>query len=201
VWRPANGCAMNSAGSTGYCPVCREATVLRIYSYVNPIDQFSPTNKYEMFTVEGDEKLLTITPMQPLTHELEVTWFVETLGYESEGPPEDEKAGSGFTYEGGMPPPGFFTAGMRGRRDRGDYEKPPTGDLSKLGAPRKRKKGEPRRHQFDTTKLPAGRYKITAQVVDTTKMKKAKHPWVLKDPKKLLEERLSWWITVDPKED
>ena len=41
VWRPAHGCAMNTGGNE-YCPVCREATVLMIYTYVSPIDVVRP---------------------------------------------------------------------------------------------------------------------------------------------------------------
>jgi tetratricopeptide (TPR) repeat protein len=199
VWRPAPSCAMNSAGATGFCPVCREAAVLRIYSYIDPIDAFSPATTYEMFILEGDDETITITPMQPLSHDLEVNWFVETLSEDAAGPPPPDEKKGGFTMEGGgFPSAGFFTSGLRGRQEREGYEKPPVGDLSKLGMALKKKKGEPRRHQFLLGKLPAGRYRITAQVIDTTKMKKERHPWVLRDPKRLLEERKSWWVTVDP---
>ena len=55
----------------------------------------------------------------------------------------------------------------------------------------KKKKGQPKRHEFPVGQLPPGRYKVTVVVKDTTK-------WVLKDANHLLEERETWWLTVAP---
>ena len=66
---------------------------------------------------------------------------------------------------------------------------PPAGELSKIAKKPKKKKGQPRRHEFPVGQLPPGRYKVTVVVKDTT-------DWVLLDKNHLLEERETWWVTV-----
>jgi hypothetical protein len=81
VWRPANGCAMNIAGNQGYCPVCREATVLRLDTLdVSPIDMHAPSVDEEiaMSNVGGD-RTLAVTVMRPRAHALRVAWYVEPI--------------------------------------------------------------------------------------------------------------------------
>jgi hypothetical protein len=194
VWRPARSCAMNSAGNTGYCPVCREAAVLAIYRYVSPIDTVSPAPTAELNVLEGDEKTITITPMQPKSHELDVVWFVETISSDEPGPDDaesDDATGTSDWWAAARRIRGW-NPGDRAREKRPELEKEPAGDLSKLGKPDKRKKGEPLRHRFALGELPPGRYRITAQVKDDCE-------WVLKDERKLLEERETWWVTVSPR--
>ena len=65
VWKPSNDCAMNSAGHVNYCAVCREAAVLRIYSYVSPIDAYSPSETQELEVTANTDKFLAVTPMKP----------------------------------------------------------------------------------------------------------------------------------------
>ena len=84
---------------------------------------------------------------------------------------------------------GRWSRGRRAYEDRSALDEAPVGDLSKLAKKPKRKKGEPKRHEFPVGQLPAGRYKLTVVVRDTTK-------WVLKDTNHLLEERETWWVTV-----
>jgi hypothetical protein len=198
VWRPAKSCAMNAGGATGYCPVCREASVLAIYRYVSPIDTSSPPATTELKVVEGDETVLAVTPMQPTTHDLDVAWTVEMVA-EGEGDDEADEAGSGTTDEGfpwlggGGGPGGGprWNRGMRSRQDRSHLDEPPPGELSDLGRRAKTKKGEPKRHEFPVGDLPPGRYRVTVTVKDPCK-------WVLKDEKHLLEDRETWTVTVAP---
>ncbi len=195
VWRPAKTCAMNSAGATGFCPVCREAAVLAVYRYVSPIDTSSPPTTTELKVLEGDAAVLAVTPMRPKNHALDVTWTVEPVAADADGP---ESGAGGATGEGspgigpgGAPIPRRRFRGVRGRQDRSALDAPPAGELSKLGRKAKTKKGEPLRHEFPVGKLPPGRYRVTVTVKDPTK-------WVLRDDRHLLEERETWWVTVAP---
>jgi hypothetical protein len=199
VWRPARSCAMNSAGQNAYCPVCREAVILRIYRYVNPIDASGPSTTEEIQIKEDSPDTLFVIPMQPEKHALSVTWYVEAKTTAAPG-----QRGSGAT--GGAAPAGGidldeifregrmgrFTGGRRGDEDRSAYDAPPPGTLAR-GDRQKKIDGNPGvRHEFAPGRLDPGRYRITAVVKDPT-------PWVLKDVKHLLEERKTWIVTVLPK--
>ena len=193
VWRPARSCAMNSAGNSGYCPVCREATILRIYAYVNPIDLSSPDHE-EPLTVEARSKtVLSVTPMRPKQHKLLVSWFVETSSGEpiaDETPaPEPSRDGYARPKQDGEWWRRRMMGGPRGRGDRSDYKGKVRGEPSTLG---RTVNGKPPTHIFPVSRLDPGHYRVTAVVRDPT-------AWVLKDPQHLLEERRTWTVTVEPK--
>jgi hypothetical protein len=197
VWRPAPSCAMNSAGARGFCPVCREASILVIYEHVNPIDEHSPPTTKEVKAVEGGDAVLVVVPMKPRKHRLKVDWYVAQAAARTavQGPEEEELETDveddewGFdTTEAG--PYSFYPGGSRMSRDRSEYDDAPKGELSKLGKAAGGRKNPS--HMFPLGKLAPGRYWITAEVRDATK-------WVLKDPKNLLKERATWTVTVSPK--
>lgn len=214
VWRPARTCAMNAAGATAYCPVCREQTVLVIYEYVNPIDAAEPAPDKEVKAVAGDDTMIVVTPMQPRRHALEAEWFVAPLrvttpnAAPADSAPPEASGGDGEEDDGmsieeleeiargaGVGPaerPMRFRGfgGSRARQNRSAYAEPPPGEPSKLG---KKLRGKPHRFGFRAGKLPPGRYTVTVEVSDPTK-------WVIKDEKHLLKERMSWTVTVDAKE-
>lgn len=196
VWRPAKTCAMNAAGATGYCPVCREAAVLAIHRYVSPIDTTSPPTTTELKVVAGDETVLSVTPMQPRSHDLDVSWTLEVADPDAPGPEaaESSRTGEGFPWLGPGTGPGAgprWDPGMRSRQDRSHLDDPPPGAPAELGRRAKTKKGEPVRHELPVGELPPGRYKVTVTVRDPC-------AWVLKDEKHLLEDRETWWVTVSP---
>ncbi len=199
VWRPARSCAMNAAGATAFCPVCREQTIRVIYEYVSPIDEVAPPTSKEVETFYGDSKtMLVVTPMQPARHKLVAEWFVKKRAattrreFAADGA-TDEPLPVGEQTDGdaqrrrfqGMP----YFGGPRAREDRSRYAEPPSGELSKLG---KRLRGKPHRLGFPFGLLPPGLYTVTVEVRDPTK-------WVLKDKKHLLKERASWDVAVRPK--
>ncbi len=195
VWRPARACAMNSAGNNQYCPVCREAAILRIYSYVSPIDASAPDTGTEVTVTEGAEPLLAVTPMRPRKHRLEVAWHVQPIDASAPGPEtlEDEPRPTA-SWDQGMSDHFAFRAFRGGRRRRGDrsaLDTPPAGALSTLGQTRKLPAGSAE-HVFPPGRLKPGRYRVTAVVHDPT-------PRVLLDPRHLLEERLTWTVTVRPR--
>jgi hypothetical protein len=197
VWRPAPSCVMNAAGNTQFCPVCREQSIRVIYEYVNPIDAMGPDPAKTITIVQGELLALSVTPMQPKRHKLEVAWYVapwqETV---PEAPPveatEDQDPSEDDIYGELIPDdaPGAYQFSLeagRAAEDRSRYEDPPRGEASKLG---KWVKGKPPRHVFPLGELPAGKWQVTAQVADRT-------PWVIKDDKHLLEERATWFVTVE----
>lgn len=193
VWRPcASGCAMNSAGaSNGYCPVCREAAILCIYSYLSPIDTMSPQPETERSCTEGDGTVITVTPMHPKTHDLQIEWTVDRVP-DSEPGPAPVKS-DGVTTDIAIPFDGWTPGPRLVGRDPSNYEFPlfgvPGDEYARV---EKAKGGRVDRFLFDVAKLPRGRYFISCRVSDPT-------PWVLKDPKHLLEERASFWFTVGKK--
>jgi hypothetical protein len=180
---------MNSAGHMNYCPVCREAGVLKIYNYVNPIDSFDPPNTQEVEVTAGAQKFLSVTPMRPKSKALDVDWYVETI--EASVPmPEAEARTTGTSGRKNRIRDALFGRASGGARggDRAEYNQPPAGAKSALGTSRKAKDGTVE-NVLCTALLKPGRYRITAAVADKT-------PSVLYDPKHLLEERKTWWVKV-----
>jgi hypothetical protein len=196
VWRPAKSCAMNAAGDSQYCPVCREANVLAIYAHVDPIDVVTPDPLKTITAVEGDKTSISVTPMRPRTRALEVTWFVKALS-EGETVPDATKQDDGeraVPWGGGGGSRGMLgiPRGKRQKKSREHYGNHPPGEASRLGKTGKSKtKAKP--HLFPVGSLDPGRYAVTVRVKDTT-------PWVLLDPDHLLEERMTWTVIVTPKE-
>jgi hypothetical protein len=217
VWRPASSsCAMNVGGGQ-YCPVCREATVLMIYSYVSPLEEAVPA----ISTVRPDATgwpVFAVTPKQPTTHDVEVTWFLDaaptvTPSAGANGATDDpesddlsplerrlrerlkrrEQPGSDAANDDGAPAPFPFRPGAQRRRVGTGNDAPPPGK----GIRAKRAKTDAGWRSEPT--LPAlgpGRYVLTAVVRDPAKPKGARHPWVLKDDRGLLEDRVRWTLEV-----
>lgn len=215
VWRPAPGCAMNSGGGSPYCPVCREAGLLRIYERVSPIDEVWPPEK-EVSLVAGERGSFRVLPMAPVGHALKVKWFlapapvVTAAVQEEEYDPEEDDTGLD-PFEARMRRLRRKAAKDTGASPRGQAETPrtPIGQRPGLlrrgrgtgGTPlpkgrvlkEKRTKGV---HAVVLPELAPGRYLLTAVVWDPAKPRKAKRPWVLKDERGLLEDRHVWTIEV-----
>jgi hypothetical protein len=170
VWRPtASGCAMQ--GGVIFCRVCREAMILKIYRYVDPIDFCSPKPKAKKtLTGKGPFKF-EVRTMQPKTHGLAVSWWVlganEAIKPTSPGPIAD-------------------------RRRRGRLQ--PIGKK-----PRKTHRGGGKtRHGFTlaTRNMTPGRYQVVCRVHDKAKPSGQTLTWVLKDPKQLLQSERAWWVEI-----
>jgi hypothetical protein len=193
VWRPARSCVMNAAGNSQFCPVCREANVLAIYSYVSPIDTVSPDPAEPLTVPEGDRTELAVRPMRPRTHALEVAWYVRRLEA-GEAAPRRAKAGDRredwWKRRFAMPGMAGYAPGKRARGDREAHAEPPGGELSSLG---RGGKGRDPVHTFPVGRLDPGRYVVTVVVRDPT-------DWVLEDPLHLLTER-EWWVVTITGED
>lgn len=214
VWRPAHGCSMNTGGNE-YCPVCREATLLMIYTYVSPIDVVRPAQGEVQFGADG-WPVIELEPMRPATHDLEVTWFVGdeppvTESDESERSLEDEFADGMLTEEEkklwerikrrrkeeGRTAPRTSVPhkpGLVRRRQGTGRDDPPVGDP--IQGKKRRARGGARVHSPVLPDLGPGRYHLTAVVRDPAKPRGARLPWVLKDDQGLLEDRHVFVLVV-----
>lgn len=174
AWKPSNKCVMSGAGE--YCVVCREAIVLSIYRYVDPIDgcepPAQPLGAEETLDASGPLSF-SVDLVTPATHGLDVRWWVLP---EADAPQD--------------PVP---TEGMTDRRQRGKLlaitAKPAMEYTTK-------KKDVAHTHEVDPSGLAGGRYRVVCRVTDPAQGKKDKWPWVLEDEYGLLESERGWWIRV-----
>jgi hypothetical protein len=226
VWRPAPGCAMNSGGGSPYCPVCREAAVLRIYERVSPIDEVWPKEDVvEVAAGSNELPEFRVLPMAPVGHQLKVRWILGRAPeitppaaeeIEEEDGPGDERldpferrlrklrrardAKDGTAKKRrGLPTPIGFRIGTA-RRAQGTGGTPlPKGE--RVSTKTRRVKGVGKVHLARMPMaLPVGRHLLTVIVWDPTPKKRgAAKPWVLKDERGLLEDRRQWLIEVGPR--
>lgn len=186
AWRPtASGCVMDSAES--FCPVCREALVLRIHEHVDPIDSATPTPQAQRIKVPykvGDEPLrIEVRTMRPATHALEVEWFVLPERHFA-------RTGNGPSVrddDGGEP---------RGGRRAGR----PLADLHAKPAAVSRGRADGL-HALVVSRADyePGIWRVVCRVKDTTALRGEKYPWVLKDERGLLQSERGWWIEIPPR--
>lgn len=182
AWRPtASGCVMNDGEA--FCPVCREALVLRIYSIVDPIDAVDPPAPppgiREPLVFSADALEIRVRTMRPASHDLEVSWWLEPANRYPVTPGEP-----------GQPP----------------SEQPSSPDR-RLRRPLSPKSDKPTQHgrtgkdavstlRLSKSELEPGKYRVTCRVRDTTELRGEKFPWVLKDEQGVLESERVWWVEV-----
>ncbi len=207
-WRPSPGvCSMNDGSSHPYCAVCREATVVRIYTFVNPIDeaadnQASFVSKVkksgETFALVDPKALPWVLPMQPATHRLTVKWKLKR-----------DEATAGGQATGPTPPP--IPDDHPSKRDPGTKVGPEPKDVPKQrvyaripfdgeAVPtlvRPDKRGRPAEMpDLSKIKLRPGKYQLTVEVRDETLIGKVPRPWVLKDESSFMVERMTWTLEI-----
>ncbi len=214
VWRPAVTCAMNTGGGA-YCPVCREATLLTIYTYVSPIDQVTPDAKEVVRGPDGWPPI-EVVPMQPATHDLEVEFRLgpapevtpktdpgdtpeDRFGDELLTPAEREmwkRIQERRKAEGRSAAlPELLPSTQRRRAEGTAGDPPPPGDALRSRRRHDRERGV----DVVTPVLPdlaPGRWLLTVRVQDDARPRGAKFPWVLRDPRGLLEARHAWILVV-----
>ena len=166
-----------------FCYVCREAVVLRIHEFVDPIDAWTPQpggawldsgrDDGAALVVEPGPWVFAVRVMQPMTHDLEVRWWVLPA---AEAPAE--------------PTPGARATGTR--LDRGP--------LASLDVePTNRSRGDNSGvHEFelDPADLEPGRYVVLCRAWDDTDVKGDRYPWVLRDASGLLQSERRWHLQV-----
>ena len=69
AYRPSNNSMMRNLGRPFNMPSV-EALIIEFYKIVSPIDDASPND----VVYEGHDTVLTVTPMRPLDHELDIQW-------------------------------------------------------------------------------------------------------------------------------
>jgi hypothetical protein len=180
AWRPtASGCLMNDAEV--FCPVCREALVLRIYSIVDPIDSVEPRAPppgiREPILLWDEPVEIRVRTMRPATHDLDVEWWIE---------PAAKYPASGAE---GVP---VKRRGPPDRRARGPLVERTDRATKRMGAG----KDGVAVLRLSRQDLEPGEYRITCRVRDTTLLRAEKFPWVLKDEHGLLESERVWWLEV-----
>ena len=180
------GCVMGEEPQR-FCVVCREALVLSIYRYVDPIDgaspePFSKTN-YELLFQRRPEHSrnrpaheFEVRVMRPKSHHLEVSWWVVPLDKGENVTPPDLVAGASDRK-------------LRPALEPFTQKPDKTSDYTKTGV-----------HEFelDPDDYEPGRYQVICRVRDTTEIRGEKLPWVLKDEWGLLESERMWIVQVGP---
>jgi hypothetical protein len=182
AWRPtASGCVMNDGEH--FCPVCREALVLRLYAFIDPIDAVSPPapppSVREPILLWDEPIEIVVQCLQPATHDLEVSWWLE----------------SAAKYPLSPSAPGAPAARPREFADRTQR-----GPLPAMGERPTRRGGAGKDGRsvlrLSRLDLERGLYRVTCRVRDTTEVFGEKWPWVLKDERGLLESERVWWVEV-----
>ena len=194
VFRPAKTCAMNSAGSAFLCTVCREQGVLRIYSYVSPVDEAGPIHE-RVEVLQGEAREFFVQPMAPKSHRIQVDWTLQVIGTSPDQAPPVEAPSEGSYVADERAAAMWQGEGPRAatRRDS------PLPEGNPKGAPLKptlKKAGAAFRSSVTLDNKHPGVYRLTARVFDDTKIGGGPHPWVIKDPDRLREEWKTWTIVV-----
>jgi hypothetical protein len=177
AWKPTSaGCIMGDGEF--FCPVCREALILKLYEFVDPIDAVRPVPSDEPVRVrrDGEPVSFEVEVMRPATHRLEVDFWLFDVGAAPPSEPFD---------------PGAAARGER--RGRGRLE-PIARKPDQSG--RNAKDG---RYAFkvDPKTLPQGEYVLFARAEDPTELRGEKWPWVLKDDDELLKSERVWRLLVE----
>lgn len=183
AWKPtASGCTMSSGEA--FCPVCREALVLKIYRYVDPIDAVEPLpqrfREKVPYVVEKEPLELRVEVLRPATHVLEARWWVL---------PEVKFPSSGGSFGKRGETGG---AGPADRSRRGPLEAITDAPVRTVIADT---------NGVHTLKISSqdyepGIYRVICRIKDTTKLRGERFPWVLKDDEGLLESERGWWVEI-----
>jgi len=227
VWKPARTCAMNIGGNQ-FCPVCREQTILVIYEFVSPIDEALPDPAAPVEAVCEGEDVLTVVPMAPRRHRLEVDWFVaparvttpaDGAAPASPAAPAEPPPGDGLGQNLPRPPPadaggegafdglddsllrrgmGGRAAGAWGAGPRAAKNRDAYADPPEGEPSRLGKRIKGRGKDPDRHVFPLGKLPAGRYVI--TAEVRDPTDWVVKDEKHLLKERVTWTVSIAPPE-
>jgi hypothetical protein len=182
AWRPtASGCVMNDGEH--FCPVCREALVLRLYSIVDPIEEVTPPAPppgiREPVYLWKDPLEFHVRTLRPTSHDLEVRWWVEPA---QKYPLTPAEPGAAVPRRSATPD----------RRLRGPLRALSERPWKRHGA------GQDGLASLRLARedLAPGLYRVTCRVRDTTELRGEKFPWVLRDEHGVLESERVWWLEV-----
>ena len=182
AWKPTHNCIMDVG--VDFCAICREAIVLRIYRFVDPIEGCQPaphTEKSDPIEIDMTRSVRELEPIEfqveilrPASHGLLVSWWVL----------DDEQA------------PPFTDLDLdrhsKDRRTRGALT-----PIESTPAQRSHRTGQQQvSFQVDPRDFKPGHYRVVCRVVDTTRPQGAKYPWVLLDHYGVLESERSWRLQL-----
>ena len=181
VWRPVDEslCVMNDGAD--FCPVCREAMVLLLYTYVRPIDE-APAFEQAVVGEAGGSVKLWIRALRPATHRLTVGWIVDKVV-------DGSRTGADAIGRNGDTGTLRCDSGRPGsRRGEGsNWKMPPGQPFESDPSP------DPANLRdtltLDRTRFAPGRYRVTAVVRDFTE-------WVLRDTPNLLLDWRTWIVEI-----
>src|SRR5262249_7150157 len=151
-----------------YCPVCREAVVLSIYRYVDPIDGCKPAASGHLFTAQ-EPAGIALDLLKPKTHGLEGKFWLFPGGSEPESPSSTR---ADRTQPG--PPPKIAAAPAFAQGNAGKNVK----------------------WTIPVRGMKPGDYVVVCRVRDDTKVDRDVLPWVIKDERGVLESERRWILTV-----
>jgi len=180
AWKPTtSGCIMGSGEE--FCPVCREAILLRIHEFVDPIDVALPdavaaADEPIRVTQDGPELRFQVQVMQPESHRLEVAWWLFPAGAAPPAAPYDPQAAANGERS------------SRGKLAPIDTKPDETGRNARDG-----------QYEFEVKPkhLEPGEYRVVVRAVDTTELRGEQWPWVLKDPHDLMKSERVWRVVVE----
>jgi hypothetical protein len=133
---------------------------------------------------------LRLTTMRPASHRIELRWWVLPT------PRPARTRGPDAPPDGAAPP--RPAPGEPAARDRGARGPLPPIEADPAHTSRHDDDGE---HVFTlrATDLEPGLYRVVARARDTTELRGERWPWVLADPRGLLESERAWWVEVPPR--
>ena len=175
AWKPTpSGCVMEG-GANFFCRPCREAIILRIYGTVDGIEQVAPDahGPDATDTIILDEPFeFSVRVMTPSSHRLEVSWWVLPFD-DAPNTPVLPKGEIDRRKRGPLPP--IAAKPVQTRRNS------KTGEYSLRLTPRT---------------LEPGRYRVVVRAIDRTMFRGDRWPWVLEDPRGVLESERGWNLVV-----
>lgn len=176
TWRPTTGgCAMETGSA--FCPVCREAMILTMWQFADPIESAEPAE--EFVSIRGqDTATFSVTPI-PGLRGLVATFRLVRIEDEAAATPED-------------PVVDIWPEADRGGRWRvgsGPLDRP-EGGTELIPAVSRRRRGSSYHVTVRAQDLEPGDYELWAEVRDST-------PSVLEDPEGLLTGVRLWRIERD----
>ena len=189
AWKPTSGGCVMESGEF-FCVVCQEALVLAIYRLVDPIDAAEPlphppTGSDDL--VLETEQDFSVTVLRPTSHDLEVRWYVLPA---PDAPVRPERPT-------GQPRTAPLAEQPRGEQRRDRRKRGPLPVIEEKPHMQTRPDRDGRHSlRLKASDLEPGRYRLVCRVLDTTKIRGERFPWVLKDEHGLLESERSWWIRV-----
>ena len=173
TFKPTTGGCVMENGKT-YCRVCREAIVLAIHRHVDPIEKATP-DVLTPLKLESSQ-VFEVTVMRPSSHALEVQWWLVPEASAPPAPKGPDRGGAQKTRDG--------------RGPLAEIKKKPTARTPPDALGKAHWRLVPREQDV-------GRYALICRVRDTTKLDGQELPWVLTDPRGLLESERRWSIVVE----